>query len=47
LNQPLDLLNDFYPAITVTIADHDNVRRRPGVQESDLKIVAPTRFMTT
>jgi len=40
LNQPLDLLNDFYPAITVTIADHDNVRRRPGVQESDLKIVA-------
>ena len=40
LNQPLNLLNDFYPAITVTIADHDNVRRRPGVQENDLKIVA-------
>jgi len=40
LSQPLDLLNDFYPAIEVTIADHDNVRRRPDVQESDLKIVA-------
>lgn len=40
LSQPLDLLNDFYPAIEVTIADHDNVRRRPGFQESDLKIVA-------
>ncbi len=40
LNQPLDLLNDFYPAITVTIEDHDNVRRRPGVQEEDLVVVA-------
>lgn len=38
LNQPLDLLNDFYPAIEVTIADHDNVRRRPGFEEDDLKI---------
>jgi len=38
LNQPLDLLNDFYPAIEVTIADHDNVRRRPGQDEDDLKI---------
>jgi len=40
LSQPLDLLNDFYPAIEVTIADHDNVRRRPDFDESDLKIVA-------
>jgi len=40
LTQPLDLLNDFYPAIEVTIADHDNVRRRPNAQESDLKITA-------
>lgn len=39
LNQPLNLLNDFYPAITVTITDHDNVRRRPDFQEEDLKIV--------
>lgn len=38
LNQPLDLLNDFYPAIEITIADHDNVRRRPGFDEDDLKI---------
>lgn len=43
LNQPLDLLNDFYPAIEVTIADHDNVRRRTDIQEDDLKIsVKPT-----
>lgn len=40
LNQPLDLLNDFYPAIEVTIAQHDNVRRRTDFDESDLKIVA-------
>lgn len=40
LNKPLNLLNDFYPAITVTITDHDNVRRRPDVQEDDLKIIA-------
>jgi hypothetical protein len=39
LNQPLDLLSDFYPAITVTISDHDNARRRPDFQEEDLKIV--------
>lgn len=40
ISQPLDLLNDFYPAIQVTISDHDNVRSRPDVDESDLKIVA-------
>lgn len=40
LNQPLDLLNDFYPSIEVTITDHDNVRARPDFDEEDLKIVA-------
>jgi len=40
LNQPLDLLNDFYPAIAVTITDHDNVRRRSDFQEQDLLVVA-------
>jgi len=38
LNRPLDLLNDFYPAIEISISDHDNVRRRPGSDEDDLKI---------
>ena len=38
INQALDLLNDFYPAIEVTIYDHDNVRRRSDVDEQDLKI---------
>jgi len=40
LNQPLDLLNDFYPAITVEVTSHDNVRRRSDFNESDLRIVA-------
>lgn len=39
LNEQLDLLNDFYPAIEVHITDHDNVRRRSDFQEQDLKIV--------
>lgn len=39
INQPLDLLNDFYPAIEVTISQHDNVRRRSDVEEDDLKVV--------
>lgn len=39
INQPLDLLNDFYPSITVTIADHDNVRRRPDFDENDIQTV--------
>lgn len=38
LSQPLDLLNDFYPAIEVLITDSSNVRRRPDVEEGDLKI---------
>lgn len=42
-SQPLDLLNDFYPAIEVTFAKHENVRRRPDFDEDDLKInVNPT-----
>ena len=40
LNQPLNLLNDFYPAIEVSIADHSNVRRRPDFDEDDIKIIA-------
>ncbi len=43
IDQPLDLLNDFYPAIEITISDHDNVRRRADIQEDDMKvIVAPS-----
>lgn len=38
INQPLDLLNDFYPSIEVVISDHDNVRRRSDIEEDDLKI---------
>lgn len=40
LSQPLNLLNDFYPAIEVSVADHSNVRRRPDFEEDDLKIIA-------
>lgn len=40
LNRPLDLLNDFYPALSVTISDNQNVRRRTDFDEDDLKIVA-------
>lgn len=43
INQPLDLLNDFYPAVEVEISDHDNVRRRTDIQEEDLKMtVSPS-----
>ena len=37
INQPLDLLNDFYPMIEVYITDHENVRRRSDFSEDDLK----------
>ena len=41
--QPLDLLNDFYPSIEVDISSHDNVRRRPDVEEDDIRIaVSPS-----
>lgn len=36
--QPLNLLNDFYPSIAVEFSKHDNVRRRPDVEEDDLRI---------
>ena len=38
IDQPLDLLNDFYPSIQVTIANHDNVRRRSDLDESDTRL---------
>lgn len=40
LVQSLDLLRDFYPAIEVTVAEHDNVRRRTDVEEADRLITA-------
>ena len=43
INQPLDLLNDFYPMIQVEISKRDNIRRRSDVQEDDLRtVVAPS-----
>lgn len=43
LNQPLNLLNDFYPAITVEVTSHDNVRRRSDFNESDVRLaVSPS-----
>lgn len=43
LNQPLDLLNDFYPAITVTMSDHENTRRRTDQDEPDTRLtIAPS-----
>ncbi len=40
INQPLDLLNDFYPAIEVTISERDNLRRRSDIEENDTVIAA-------
>lgn len=40
LNDPLELLNDFYPSVEVTYAKHENVRRRPDVDEPDWKLIA-------
>ncbi len=36
--QPLNLLNDFYPSIQVDFSQHDNVRRRPDIDEDDFLI---------
>lgn len=36
--QPLDLLNDFYPSIEVTLSKHDNIRRRSLTEEEDVKL---------
>lgn len=40
IDQPLDLLNDFYPSLEVNISRHDNVRRRSDINEEDTKISA-------
>lgn len=41
--QPLNLLNDFYPSIVVEFSKHDNVRRRPDIDEDDFRIdVSPS-----
>lgn len=42
-NEPLDLLNDFYPSIEVRLQNHSNIQRRSDVENSDTKlIVSPT-----
>ncbi len=38
-NQPLDLLNDFYPSIEVRAENHSNIRRRSDESESDNRLV--------
>lgn len=38
IQNALDLLEDFYPSITVSWIRHDNVRRRNNSQESDTKL---------
>jgi len=38
INQPLDLLGDFYPSVEVTYGSHDNVRRRTDFDEGDNKL---------
>ena len=43
LSEPLDLLEDFYPSITVSYSKHDNVRRRSDIDESDSRLeINPT-----
>ena len=44
LNQPLDLLNDFYPAIEVVVTQSDNIRRRSDVEEDDLRVLVSPSF---
>ena len=39
LNQPLDLLSDFYPSVEVVVSDHDNVRRRTDQDEGDMRVL--------
>jgi len=39
LNEPLDLLNDFYPSIEVVVTQSDNIRRRSDIEEEDLRLV--------
>ena len=37
LEEPLDLLEDFYPSVSITYGQHDNVRRRSDLDEEDGK----------
>lgn len=39
LNQPLDLLNDFYPSIEIRLENHSNIQRRSDQSESDTRLV--------
>ena len=42
-NEPLDLLNDFYPSIEVRLQNNSNIQRRSDVENSDTKlIISPT-----
>jgi len=42
-NEPLDLLNDFYPSIEVRLENHSNIQRRSDIANSDTKlVVSPT-----
>ena len=34
----LNLLSDFYPSIAVSFTNHDNIRRRNSVEESDTRL---------
>lgn len=36
--QPLDLLNNFYPSIEVTLAKSDNIRRQSDTPEEDVRL---------
>jgi len=38
-NEPLSLLNDFYPSIEVRLENHSNVRRRHDASEGDNKLI--------
>ena len=38
-NQPLDLLNDFYPSIEVRLENTSNVQRRTDVRNSDNRLI--------
>ena len=38
-NEPLDLLNDFYPSIEVLLENSSNIQRRSDVENSDNRLV--------
>ena len=44
LNQPIDLLADFYPSIEVVVSDHDNIRRRTDLDEPDTRMLVNPRL---